>query len=227
MNIATNLEFAQITNFLDRAKAKVRFPQCSPDLSAPASNALQDFCKKYPPSAQDAKNPVREAVLIALFKNSVENTVAPALVPCENSLVLLGKHSPKSWWAAKTFVPLGGVMEYADFQGAKTLGDAFSNTLVREVEEETGLRANQFSHSYVGSFQYKSLGFNVHAYCGFLHCDPEQNAEDHHITQVTMCPKNAEHDCFMWLPVHHALSSPMVHKASKHVIRRAIKFHRK
>jgi 8-oxo-dGTP pyrophosphatase MutT (NUDIX family) len=210
---------------VDRAKAKVRFPGTSTDLSLDANAALQDFVKKYPVK-EEGKNPLREAVLVAMFKNSVEQQVAPALVPRDDSLVLLGKHSPKSWWAAKTFVPLGGTVEYSDFHGAKTLGDAFSNALLREVEEEAGIHSSRFSHSYVGSFQYKALGYNVHAYCGFLHSDPDEASEDHHLSQVTLSPKNSENDCFMWLPVKHALTSPLVHKAAKHVIRNAVKFHR-
>ncbi len=225
MGLQTNLEFTQLEMLFDRAKAKVRFPNLAANLPQDAPKALEELAKKYP-AIEEGKNPIREAVLLALFKNSVETTVAPALVPREDSLVLLGKHSPKSWWAAKTFVPLGGVVEYSDFHGAKTLGDAFSNALLREAEEEAGLVPTQFSHSYVGSFKYPAIGFNVHAYCGFLHSDPDQASEDHHLSQVTLSPKNAEHDCFMWLPVKHALTSPLVHKAAKHVIRSAVKFHR-
>ncbi len=220
------MPFAHINILIDKAKAKVRFPAKRVDLETPSAKAREEFAKKYH-SAKEGENPVREGVLIALFKNPVDKNLAPALVPDENSLVLLGKHSKESWWAAEKFVPIGGVMQFSDFDGAKTLGQAFSNALLREAEEELGIKQSQFSHSYTGSFYFKKHGYVVHAYSGFLHCDPEQNCEDHHVSQVMMCPANPEHDCCMWLPAQHALSSPQVHPLTKHVIRLAIKAHKK
>ncbi|MFQ5406479.1 MAG: hypothetical protein ACE5DI_04980 [Candidatus Micrarchaeia archaeon] len=206
---------------LDRAGAKMRFFSRKAELSTPALQVLAEYEEAY--GVKKDSNPVREAVMLVLFKNSVESEVAPALVPSIDSQVLLGKHSSKSLWAANSFVPLGGVIRYEDFEGCETLQEVFSKTLSRELREDVGIDGSYISHSYAGSFYDSKLDFTVHAFSGFVVCDPDKDCSEQHFAQVSFVPKSKEHQCFSWVPVEQALSSKSVHKTSKHIIRTVLK----
>jgi len=216
--------FGHIGSLVRRAREKMDYSPVSTDLKASREAVWKEFGEKYGFDGA-AKGDIREAAFVAIFKNPVENTCAPALVPSEDCLVLLGKRSAGASWAPGHYAPLGGGLDAADFKNAATREDVISNALKREVQEEAKIAPDKLHAAYVGSFCDKKSGFLVHAFSGFLTCDPEHDSEQHHLSQVSIVPDDDEHENFSWVPVRKAMKSRTVHAGAKHVIRRCLRHH--
>jgi len=212
----------QIGALIGRAREKMAYMPVTTDFSTPRQKVWDEFNQKYGFDGA-SKGSIREAAFAAIFKNPVEKSCAPALVPSEDALVLLGKRGSGALWAPGLYAPLGGGIDASDFENAATREDVICNALKRELREEAKIPADRLHASYVGSFHDRKSGFTIHAFSGFLTCDPEHESEHHHLAQVSIVPDDDEHENFSWMPVKKALKNSNVHAGAKHLIRKALK----
>lgn len=130
------------------------------DVNKSVFEAEKEYRKLY------GKNGIREAVYAVLFSSPIKNDV------------LITKRSKKEEWGPNTYAPIGGTINWNDFETIKEISklgmemgllEVFVQTITREIREEIIKDVpcmTQFE--YIGSYIDKKTGYKIHVLSGFL-----------------------------------------------------------
>ncbi|MCW1300660.1 MAG: NUDIX hydrolase [Candidatus Parvarchaeota archaeon] len=149
---------------------KENFVPVSVNINKSIFEAEKEYKMKY----GDGK--IKEAVYAVIFSSPLMDVFSSKIN--YRPMILLTKRSETNEWGAGTYAPIGGKIEWDDFEVVKkiakfgmshSLAELFIQTITRELREEIEKDIpcmTQFQ--YIGSYDDKQTGFRIHVLSGFL-----------------------------------------------------------